>query len=140
MAAGQKSRPESWALACELLLIVAAREYLWLVVPADLQGMASKGLGAALVLVALSIIHRLSLQVYGPSKLLGCVLLVAAWYSLQTMICSAAYMIEPWEVLPGQGICSARLDFDLGALGLIIVAWLAVRMSTVKVSSINNVD
>lgn len=127
--AAPTNRRESWAIACELLLIVAAREHLWPALPAELQGMASKGLGAALVLVLLSMVHRLSLRLYGPSKALGCVLLVACWYSLQTLICSAAYMVEPWQVGPGQGICSARLDFDLGAVGVMLCAWLALRLT-----------
>lgn len=126
VGAARVNRPS--ALAAELLLIVAAREHLWPWLPADLQGMASKGLGAALVLVLLSMVHRLA----PPSKWLGAVLLLAAWYSLQTLICSAAYMIEPWSVGPGQGICSARIDFDLGALGLVAVAYLAHRVSTCK--------
>ena len=116
------------SLAAELLLIVAAREHLWIFLPPHLQGMASKGLGAALVLVLLSMVHRLA----PPSKALLAVLLVAAWYSLQTLICSAAYMIEPWDVPPGVGICSARIGFDLGALGLLVLAGLAHWLSTCK--------
>ena len=123
--ADPKSRRESWAVACELLLIVAAREHLWPRLPAELQGMASKGLGAALVLVLLSVVYR-----HAPrSRPLVVVLCVAAWYSLQTLICSAAYMVEPWEVLPGQGICSARIGFDLGAVGLVLLAVAASYLS-----------
>lgn len=120
-----KNPRESWALACELLLIVAAREHLWVWLPAELQGMASKGLGAALVLVLLSMVYRHA----PPSRPLVVVLCVAAWYSLQTLICSAAYMVEPWGVQPGQGICSARIGFDLGALALVVLAATAVYLS-----------
>ena len=124
-AADQKSQRESWAVACELLLIVGAREHLWPRLPADLQGMASKGLGAALVLVLLSMVHR-----YAPrSRALAGVLCLAAWYSLKTLICSAAYMVEPWPVEPGQGICSARIGFDLGAVGLVLLAVAASNLS-----------
>ena len=87
--------------------------------------MASKGLGAALVLVLLSAVYR-----HAPrSRVLLAVLCLACWYSLQTLICSAAYMVEPWEVLPGQGICSARVEFDLGAVGVMLVAGLAFWLS-----------
>ncbi len=135
-AVALKNRRESWALACELLLILAAREHLWPWLPAELQGMASKGLGAALVLVLLSVVYR-----HAPrSGALSAVLLVAAWHSLQTLICSAAYMLEPWDVLPGQGICSARIGFDLGAVGLLAVAYLACRLIPVKSDSTNKQD
>lgn len=89
-----------------------------------MQGVASKGLGAALVLVLLSVVHRLA----PPSRLLLGVLALAAWYSLQTLICSAAYLIEPWPIAPGVGMCSARLAFDLGALGLVMVAGAALQL------------
>ena len=119
------SRHESWALACELLLIVAVREHLWPRLPAHLQGMASKGLGAALVLVLLSMLWR-----HAPrSRPLVMMLCIAAWYSLQTLICSAAYMVQPWALQPGQGICSARVGFDLGALALVVLAAAAVHLS-----------
>lgn len=114
------------ALAVELLLIVAAREHLWPLLPAEAQGAASKGLGAALVLVLLSMVYRLAPR----SRLLLGVLLLAAWYSLQTLICSAAYVVAPWPVPAGFGMCSARIDFDLGALGLLGVLYLASRLST----------
>lgn len=133
-AVAQKSPRESWALACELLLIVAAREHLWPMLPAELQGMASKGLGAALVLVLLSMVYRLAPR----SRVLVGVLLLAAWYNLQTLICSAAYLIEPWSVPPGVGICSARVDFDLGALGLLAVAFFACLLAPVRLDSIQD--
>jgi hypothetical protein len=131
---GRQSRLDSWALACELLLIVAAREYLWLIVPAELQGMASKGLGAALVLVLLSVVWR-----HAPrSRALLGILAIAAWHSLQTLICSAAYMLEPWPTVPGVGICSSRIGFDLGALGLLAVAVVAYRLIPVRLDSIED--
>lgn len=89
-----------------------------------MQGVASKGLGAALVLVLLSVVHRLA----PPSRLLLGVLALAVWYSLQTLICSAAYLIEPWPIAPGVGMCSARLEFDLGALGLVAIVALVILL------------
>ena len=86
--------------------------------------MASKGLGAALVLVLLSVVYWLT----DARGWLLAVLAVAAWYQLQTLICAAAYMLGPWAVQPGQGICSARVGFDLGALGLLAVAYVAWRL------------
>lgn len=120
----RKSRLSSRALAVELLLIVAAREHLWPWLPAEMQGVASKGLGAALVLVLLSMLYRLA----PASRALYAVLCLAAWYSLQTLICSAAYLVEPWPIEPGVGMCSARIDFDLGALGLVAIVAIIIRL------------
>lgn len=123
------NRLDPRALAVELLLIVAAREHLWPWLPAELQGAASKGLGAALVLVLLSVIYRLTDALGMRSRALYAVLCLAAWYSLQTLICSAAYLNEPWPIPPGMGMCSARIDFDLGALGLVLIAAFACWLS-----------
>jgi hypothetical protein len=53
--------------------------------------------------------------------------LVLIWWcfeALQTVICSVAFAIKPWVVPVGQSICSARLDFDMGALGIMFVGFL----------------
>jgi hypothetical protein len=103
------------------------REVAWTWAPVELQGMASKGLGAFLVLVLLAAVWRLSSRSGWLMAAIG----YGAWSALQTLLCSVGYMVEPWTVPAGQGICSARLDFDLGALGLVIAAWFAVRASPV---------
>jgi len=104
------------------------REVAWAWFPAPLQGMASKGRGALLVLVLLAAVWRLSSR----SGWLTAAVAYGAWSALQTAICSAAYMVEPWAVPPGVGICSARIDFDLGALGVLVAAWFAVKASPVN--------
>jgi len=53
------------------------------------------------------------------------VLAVGAWYQLQTVLCVSAFIVEPWPIPEGAGMCSARLDFDLGALGLMLLGALA---------------
>jgi hypothetical protein len=118
-------------LAAELLLIAVLRHYAWPLLPADLQGMGSKGLGAAAILVLLSVVWRLR-----PSRPLAAVLLWWAFEELQTLLCSAAWMLSPWEVLPGQAICSARTGFDFGAIGILAVAALAYRLIPVRPVSI----
>lgn len=123
MAVARLSRPD-W-LAAELLLIVAAREHLWALAPAQHQGVVSKMLGACMALVLLSVVYRLA----QPSALLHAVLAVGAWAQLQAILCTLAFILKPWAVLPGQGMCSARVDFDLGALGLLGVAWIAWRLT-----------
>jgi hypothetical protein len=104
------------------------REVGWSGFPPELQGMASKGLGALLVLVLLAAVWLLSSR----SGWLMAAVAYGAWSALQTLICSVVYMVEPWTVPPGVGICSARIDFDLGALGLLAAAWFALRASPVN--------
>lgn len=98
--------------------------------------MASKGLGGALVLFLLAVLWHLSSR----SRWLLAAVLCGAWASLQTVLCSVAYMLQPWEVPPGVGICSARVDLDLGAFGLLFAAWFALKASPVKVDTIPTKD
>lgn len=104
------------------------REVAWSWFQAELQGMASKGLGALLVLVLLGAVWLLSLRSGWLMAAIG----YGAWSALQTLLCACAYMVEPWTVPPGVGICSARIDFDLGALGLLAAAWFALKASPVS--------
>lgn len=49
--------------------------------------------------------------------------LVAFWLACEELMvigCSVAYIVSPWEVLPGQAQCSALLQFDLGRIGLLL--------------------
>ena len=123
-AAGLVNRPDF--LAAEVLLALAGRDHLWALAPVEHQGEASKLLGACLVLVLLSVVYRLS----KPSRLLLAVLAFGAWTQLQAVLCVSAFILDPWPVASGQGMCSARIDFDLGALGLMALgalAWLATN-------------
>ena len=116
-----------------LLLIGAARHYLWPHFPPELQGMASKGLGAVAILVLLAVVWFKS----DRSKAMGLILLWWAWEETQVAMCSVAYMLSPWAVEPGQGICHALTGLDLGALGVLFVAVLAYRSAPVNVYSID---
>lgn len=122
-------------IAAEVLLAVAGREYLWALAPVQHRGDVSKLLGACLVLVLVSVIYRLA----KPSKLLNAVLAAAVWFQLQTVICVAAFIIDPWPIPEGCAMCSSRIDFDLGALGLMLIAWLAWVM-TVRAYKANERD
>ena len=116
-----------------LLLIGAARHYLWPHFPPELQGMASKGLGAVAILVLLAVVWFKS----DRSKAMGLILLWWAWEETQVAMCSVAYMFSPWAVEPGQGICHALTGLDLGAFGVLFVAVLAYRSAPVRLSSID---
>lgn len=119
-------------LVASLLAVGAARHYLWPHFPAELQGMASKGMGAVATLLLLALVYRAN-----RSKPLAMVLCWWAWEEAQTALCSLAYLAQPWTVESGQGICSARVGFDLGAAGLVCVAYLAWRLIPVGSDTIN---
>ena len=116
-----------------LLLTASTRHYLWPAAPDALQGMASKGLGACEVLVLLAVVWRLA-----PSKAMALVLSWWAFEELQTALCSIAYMHAPWTVPPGVGICSAAVGIDIGAAGILAVAWIAHTLSGIAGSSEQN--
>lgn len=113
-----------------MLCLGVARHYLWPHFPIPLQGMASKGIGALVILCLLFIVWRQSAR----SKLMLAVLLWWAWEEAQTALCAGVYMLGPWTVQPGQGICTAVVGLDLGAAGLLCVAVLAY-LSTLTVTN-----
>ena len=109
-------------VAVVLLLVMGARHYLYDAWPPELRGLASKALGAlallSLVWLVVSLVPRST-----------AVTLVALWWSIeevQVALCSFAYMVRPWPVPVGHSICSARLDLDLGAVGIVVIFWLAL--------------
>lgn len=111
-------------LAAALLFIGVSRNYGWLLVDPEFRGLASKALGAmaALCLIAIIAYHCASKWV----------LLVSAAYGfeeLQTAACSVMYLVEPWPVEVGQSICSARIGFDVGAVGIAVVGYIAYRLA-----------
>jgi hypothetical protein len=90
----------------------------------------SKGLGGVALLATIPFAWKAY-----PSRLMALVLAWWAFEALQITLCSFAYCIKPWEVLPGQSICSARLGMDLGALGIMFVAlilWRIVKSSNTQ--------
>ena len=98
-----------------LLAVGALRHYGWGLAPDELAGMAAKGLAAGAILFLL---YRLYDPRFWP--------LFAwwGWEEAQVALCSAWYMAEPWAVAQGQAICSAKVGFDLGAIGIVAVAFL----------------
>lgn len=111
-------------LAAIMLAICTVRNFGWEAFPDDLKGLASKGLGGLAMCALIWIVFLMS-----PSRAVRLVALVWSAHELQVFICSFAFMVEPWAVLPGQPMCSARLDFDLGAIGITAIAFLAWHIS-----------
>ena len=109
-------------VAAVLLLAMGARHYLYDAWPPELRGLASKALGALALLTLIWTVHHLAPRA-------SALTLVALWWSVeevQVALCSFAFMHRPWPVAPGQSICSARLDLDLGAIGIVVVFWLSL--------------
>ena len=55
--------------------------------------------------------------------------LIALWWTfeeLQVIACSLGRILRFWEVKPGESQCSALLGFDLGSVGLFLVALILV--------------
>jgi len=118
-AVGQANRSD---VAVVLLLVMGARHYLYDAWPPELRGLASKALGALALLSMVWLVVSLA-----PRS--TPVTLVALWWSIeevQVALCSFAYMVRPWPVPVGHSICSARLDLDLGAVGIVVIFWLAL--------------
>lgn len=105
-------------LAVAVLAAGLMRNYLWNLFPIEMMGAVSKALGAAAILFLLTALYVKA----KPNWPLAIVCVLWAFEELQTLICSVSYAIEPWAVQPGQSICSARLDFDLGAIGILLAA------------------
>lgn len=82
-------------------------------------------IGAGLCILGLC----LRLWLLERGKILACVVAWMAFEELQVVICSAAYILTPWHVPEGMAVCSAATGFDLGALGLMAVAFIAWRLS-----------
>lgn len=117
-----------------LLAIMAARHYAWRWVPAEHAGDASKALGAA---AALGLLWIFSSGLKPGDDLARWAILLYAWHEGAVALCATWYIFAPWPILPGQAMCSARIGFDLGALGLLVVAVLASRCMTQLRSDVN---
>jgi hypothetical protein len=100
------------------------RHYVWNLVPYEMQGSMWK-LGSAVCVLALLAL------VYVPRW--WPVFAVFAFEELQVLICSAWFMIEPWEVPPGMATCSAKAEIDLGAFGVMFVSFALLRVTRYKV-------
>lgn len=115
----RRSRSE---VACALLLVLAVRHYGYDLWPPELRGLASKALGALSLLTMVWLVVALAPRAHAITA-------IALWWSVeevQVALCSFAYMVRPWPVSVGQSICSARLDFDLGAIGIVVLFWLSL--------------
>lgn len=123
-------------LAAVLLLIAAARHFGWEWFPPEMRGSVSKALGAGAILCLVWVAMALQRKELRSRELWA----VALWWTfeeLQVVVCSTAYAVKPWAVPVGQSICSARIDFDIGAVSLMLVAWAAWRLRSLTVRPVS---
>jgi hypothetical protein len=106
-------------LALIVLLAGAALFYGWALAPVEHQSQVWNAAGS---------IARMSLLLAYVGTISNRFLLaVVLWYTgeeSQVAACSVAYIVQPWEILPGQAQCSALLQTDIGAYGMAAVAVL----------------
>lgn len=103
-----------------LLLALVGLHYGWALAPVEHQAQAWNILGAA---------ARAGLLVAVLWRCRGLVLAVGAWWLCEEAMvigCSVAYMVSPWPVAPGESQCSALLGYDLGRIGALVLAVLAL--------------
>ena len=105
-----------------LLAVMALRHYAWRWVPAEHAGDTSKALGSV---AALALLWLLSGYRSPEDKLAFWALLLYAVHEASAALCATWFIFAPWPILQGQAMCSAKIGFDLGALGLLLVAVLA---------------
>lgn len=100
------------------------RHYGWTWAPAAMRGEVSKALGAGAVLGLLWVISR---GLNPGDDLARWAVLLYAWHEAAVVLCATWFIFDPWPIAPGHGMCSAKIGFDLSALGLLLVAVLASR-------------
>ena len=100
-------------LAFLLLLNAVISNNLWKRFPEDSQAYvwhASLGISGALTLAVIGL-------VFGSSEVWLVVAMAAGFY-LQSAMCSIWFLFEPWQINPGDELCSSGLQFPLGLIGL----------------------
>lgn len=109
--------------AVALLLGGALLHYGWAFAPPEHQAQVWNICGALVRLGLLGVVLW---------RVRGIALWIGAWWAAEEVLvvgCSSWYIVAPWEVLPGQAQCSALLGYDLGGVGIAVVAVLALSLS-----------
>jgi len=104
-----------------LLALACIHEFSWQVFPWALQGQW-RAVTQWLVIAWLA----LSVARLGRNKLLSAACLATTIMSSTTAVCSAAWMINPWELQAGTSQCSQWLSFPTMFVS-VLVALLALR-------------
>lgn len=113
--------PSSLRPSSVLLLLLVGRHYAYTLAEPALRGILSKAIGGLVILILLWWVV-INLQSWLAT-------LIAVWWSVeeaQVIGCSVGYLVRPWKIEPGQGLCSAWTGFDVGSITIGIVALLAL--------------
>lgn len=119
------------ATAIALLLLTMSKATAWKWFPEAIQAEAwnaCQAFMAATLLLLVALLYQ--------SRLVWMAALWGIGMELQTAACSIAYMVKPWEINPGDELCSSGLGFPIGLLsagmGLIVLQYLRTPWMGVK--------
>lgn len=117
------AQSSSHSLPGILAALLMVRHYVWDKFPPELQGHAWKLCSALCILGLLALLWQ---SRWWP------VFAVFAFEETQVAMCSAWYMVEPWHVPEGMATCSAKAGLDMGAIGVMLVAFAMLKVSRYK--------
>lgn len=116
------------ATALGLLLAGMAAQFLWAWAPTWAQADVWNAGGAIFIALLLGLLaadyRRFS------AMLLVCAYLALLW--LMTAGCSLLWLVQQWEVLPGQDQCDARFRFPLSVMGVFIGLMVLVSIRSAR--------
>jgi hypothetical protein len=69
--------------------------------------------------------------VFGSADVWAAAGLIAV-FKLMVIGCSVWYLMAPWPIVPGQALCSARLNWPLGFVGLALGVLLTAKIARGK--------
>jgi hypothetical protein len=99
------------------------------VVPAEFEALAWNALGA---LARLLLVLVLCFPISSPA--IGAVVAWIAAEELQVVVCNTAYAFRPWEIAPGQEMCSSMVGQDISKYAAVAVIGLLAYVYPNRVS------
>ena len=119
-----------------MLIVGAARHYLWPLFPVAWQADVWNITGACAVLLALAFVTVVAVAWLNAP--VGITLAIAAWFAAEEVLvigCALAYLIDPQISFPGGERCSAHTGMKLGVFGLFILSLLLLALKPATVTS-----
>jgi uncharacterized membrane protein len=111
------------AVAVALLLVFAARHYGYYLADGPARAHVWNIAGSIICLMfaaAVFLAYR--------SRLAALVLAWIAFEELQVIACGVAWLWRPWDVPADADVCSSLVGFNLAAVGLALITFLAIRL------------
>lgn len=116
------SRLKHPRIAFSILLLGVMNENAWKLVGVDIEGHVWSGTNALLRLWCLFLIG-----LFCSSAEVWLVIALIGGFAAQNVACTAWYLVSPWPTPPGSELCSAKLHFPVGLVGLwavLCVVWI----------------